>query len=93
MFGVQFYPTPANLVRMMVDCVDWSRVRMMLEPSAGKGDILDGVKAAGHHCAMECAEIDPDLREVLRGQWPAGCGAHSYTAIWDRRRQHANGDT
>lgn len=68
MFGVQFYPTPANLVRMMVDCVDWSRVRMMLEPSAGKGDILDGVKAAGHHCAMECAEIDPDLREVLRGK-------------------------
>ena len=41
---------------------------MMLEPSAGKGDILDGVKAAGHHCAMECAEIDPDLREVLRGK-------------------------
>ena len=68
MFGVQFYPTPANLVRKMIDCVDWSRVRMMLEPSAGKGDILDGVKAAGHHCAMECAEIDPDLREVLRGK-------------------------
>ena len=29
----------------------------------------------------------------LPGQWPAGCGAHSYTAIWDRRRKHANGGT
>ena len=41
---------------------------MMLEPSAGKGDILDGVKSSGHWCAIECAEIDANLREVLRGK-------------------------
>lgn len=68
MFGVQFYPTPAKLVREMIECVNWNGVNFMLEPSAGKGDILDGVKAAGHRCMMECAEIDPNLREVLRGK-------------------------
>lgn len=43
MFGVQFYPTPKPVVEMMMDKVDWSGVHFVLEPSAGKGDIVDGV--------------------------------------------------
>lgn len=70
MFGVQFYPTPKPVVEMMMDKVDWSGVHFILEPSAGKGDIVDGVaqRMKGRRCQIECVEIDPDLREVLRGR-------------------------
>lgn len=70
MFGVQFYPTPKSVVEMMMDKVDWAGVHFILEPSAGKGDIVDGVaqRMKGRRCQIECVEIDPDLREVLRGR-------------------------
>lgn len=72
MFGIQFYPTPKPVVEMMMDKVEWSGVRFVLEPSAGKGDIVDGVakQLKGKVHQIECVEIDPDLREVLRGR---GC--------------------
>lgn len=41
MFGIQFYPTPQDLVEYMLDKVDWDDVKFVLEPSAGKGDILE----------------------------------------------------
>lgn len=44
MFGIQFYPTPEALVDKMINKVDWSNVTSILEPSAGKGDILAGIK-------------------------------------------------
>lgn len=70
MFGIQFYPTPKPVVEMMMDKVEWSGVRFVLEPSAGKGDIVDGVaqRMKGKKGQIECVEIDPDLREVLRGR-------------------------
>ena len=37
--------------------------------------------------------VRAEVMRRLPGQRPAGCGAHSYTAIWDRRREHADGDT
>ena len=44
MFGIQFYPTPPELVGKMLDLVDWERVQFALEPSAGKGDIAEGIR-------------------------------------------------
>ena len=72
MFGIQFYPTPKHVVEMMMDKVEWSGVRFVLEPSAGKGNLVDGVskRLKGKVHQIECVEIDPDLREVLRGR---GC--------------------
>lgn len=67
MFGVQFYPTPAGLVEKMMGLVDWDRVQFALEPSAGKGDIAEGIKRhVRQPIQLDCAEIDPDLRAVLR---------------------------
>ena len=68
MFGVQFYPTPAGLVEKMMNLVDWDRVQFALEPSAGKGDIAAGIKRhiEKKACQLDCAEIDPDLRAVLK---------------------------
>ena len=43
MFGIQFYPTPEWLVDKMLDKVDFSDVTSILEPSAGKGDIIQGI--------------------------------------------------
>lgn len=36
----EFYPTPTELVQKMLECVDFKKVKTILEPSAGKGDIL-----------------------------------------------------
>ena len=44
MFGIQFYPTPEWLVDKMLDKVDFSDVTSILEPSAGKGDIIQGIR-------------------------------------------------
>lgn len=70
MFGVQFYPTPAGLVEKMMGLVDWDRVQFALEPSAGKGDIAQGIrermKVKQKPLQLDCVEIDSDLRAVLR---------------------------
>lgn len=66
MFGVQFYPTPPELVRTLLAKVDFKRVRYALEPSAGKGDIALALKQRG--VAVDCVEIDADLRAVLEGR-------------------------
>ena len=44
MFGIQFYPTPPNLVERMMSKVNLNKVSYVLEPSAGKGDIIDGFR-------------------------------------------------
>ena len=36
----EFYPTPASLVEKMISGIHWESVKTILEPSAGKGDIL-----------------------------------------------------
>ena len=38
-----FYPTPFALAGKMLACVDWKRVESILEPSAGKGDLIAAV--------------------------------------------------
>lgn len=75
----QFYPTPENLVWEMALNIDFRRVNSILEPSAGKGDILKGIsaniKAVTKHPLIECIEIDPNLRAILKDK--------HYNVIWD----------
>lgn len=44
LFGIQFYPTPPHLVAKMYDKIQWEKVQSILEPSAGKGDIVEGFR-------------------------------------------------
>ena len=44
MFGIQFYPTPPDLVQKMIEKIDFEKVSYILEPSAGKGDIIEGFR-------------------------------------------------
>jgi hypothetical protein len=39
----QFYPTSLELAMLMLDGVDWNTVNTVLEPSAGKGNLVDAI--------------------------------------------------
>ena len=78
-----FYPTPKNLIDKMVSGVDFKLVGSVLEPSAGKGDIVDVVadrlrmyhgrsynydSRSPYQPDIDTIEINPDLRHVLAGK-------------------------
>lgn len=46
-----FYPTPQNLIDKMLCDIDFSMIKSILEPSAGKGDIVEALnkKAETHN--------------------------------------------
>lgn len=63
----QFYPTPEHVVRKMCQCIDWKNVHNMLEPSAGKGNIVSYVSE--HYIKQDiisCVELNADLCKILR---------------------------
>ena len=68
----EFYPTPQSLVEKMLEGIDWRYVSTILEPSAGKGDILREIARAEHGRGyygkfdIDCIEIDPNLRQILK---------------------------
>jgi predicted RNA methylase len=64
--NAQFYPTPEHIGRKLLRHVDWQKVTAILEPSAGKGDLLRLVK--GQAKIVECIELDPNLQAILREQ-------------------------
>lgn len=72
MINKDFYPTPASLISRMWRKVDRNRVSNILEPSAGKGDILDYIKSIYEYngCApkVSAIELDDDLRAALVGK-------------------------
>ena len=64
-----FYPTPPSLAVHMVSMIDPKYAGKILEPSAGKGDL---VKAIGNRfsrgfTSVHCIERDPNLRALLDG--------------------------
>lgn len=75
---VGFYPTPPELVEKMLSGVKWHLIETVLEPSAGKGNIVYGILEGiynhrhSHYDSREfmgikvdCIEIDPNLRGIL----------------------------
>ncbi|MDE6679506.1 MAG: hypothetical protein K2K02_10760 [Ruminococcus sp.] len=58
----EFYPTPAPLVKKMLEKVDWNLVQTVLEPSAGKGDILREIARIIYH--RNAREVDVDCIEL-----------------------------
>lgn len=81
MFGVQLYPSPPWLIEMLTEHLfrefrgKFHLSGKVLEPSAGRGDILDYIseKAMGGYSSynrqsdkLAAIEIDPSLQAVLR---------------------------
>lgn len=71
-----FYPTPSALAGKMMAMVDWKEVRSVLEPSAGKGDLLECMGSATYKRQrysrnledIDCIEMDQNLRYILTGK-------------------------
>ena len=63
-----FYPTPEHLIEKMLEKVNLNRVRYVLEPSAGKGNIIKKLtKKVYHRIEVNAIEINSELQAVLRG--------------------------
>lgn len=72
----EFYPTPEGVIEKMLVPYKFNEYeydlknKVILEPSAGKGDILDFInkKARYQNTKLYCIEIDPDLQLILQGK-------------------------
>lgn len=61
MFHKEFFPTPIHVLDQMgIDCIN----KVVLEPSAGKGDIVDYLKNNGATQVL-ASEINEDLQKIL----------------------------
>lgn len=84
-----FYPTPLALADRLLAGIDWHYVGTVLEPSAGKGDLVKAVakNAKGRNydqpLNVDCVEIDPYLRSILDYEF----GGKREDEIWERRKQ------
>lgn len=79
MFDNEFYPTPRKLIDDMLTGIDFRFISSVLEPSAGKGDIVEAVtdKFKYAHSTyynkeakwdIDCIEIDENLQFILQGK-------------------------
>jgi len=65
-FNRDFYPTPAPVIDMMLEGLDL-RGKVILEPSAGKGDIVKALKERGASQVLTY-EKSEDLAKILKGE-------------------------
>ena len=63
----EFYPTPLPLIDKMLDGIDWNYISTILEPSAGKGNILKEIAKRAKGKNVDAIEYDDNLRQIL--QW------------------------
>lgn len=88
----QFYPTPPSVSEKMLEGIDWGMVETILEPSAGKGDlILAAARAAyknrwSRDLDVDAVEIDPYLREICKYNFSEKKAAE-YEDRWCEERQ------
>lgn len=63
-FNKDFYPTPKSVIELMgIDCNNMQ----VLEPSAGKGDLIDWLKEHGAKTIDFC-EINKDLADICKNK-------------------------
>ena len=60
-----FFPTPKPVIIEMLELADIQGTDRVLEPSAGKGDILDAIRLAHPEVNIRGIEINGTLRDVL----------------------------
>lgn len=78
--NADFYPTPMQLADKMLSMVDLKCVRFVLEPSAGKGNLVNALKSSmryagysnitgkhGSDIEIDCIEQDKNLQYLLKG--------------------------
>lgn len=84
-----FYPTPPELADKLLSGIDWNYVGTVLEPSAGKGNLVKAVAQKAHSLrygetlSVDCVEIAPYLRSILEYEF----GGRREDEIRERRKQ------
>lgn len=63
-----FYPTPKRLLQEITKNIHIWNLKAVLEPEAGKGDIVDFIKSESTNPIVDCIEINPELRSALKGK-------------------------
>jgi hypothetical protein len=72
-----FYPTPKNLINKMLSFIDFTEVKTVLEPSAGKGDLVEGIIKQfefnsnyfrNRKWDIDTIELDENLQHILNGK-------------------------
>ncbi len=74
-----FYPTPQNLIDKMLCDIDFLMIHSILEPSAGKGNIVEALKKKEeshnkyygnrkYQFDIDCIEADQNLQHILKGK-------------------------
>lgn len=66
MFHKDFFPTPSQVIQRMLDGEN-IQDKIILEPSAGKGDIVDYLTANGAKTVLAC-EINSDLQKIIKSK-------------------------
>jgi hypothetical protein len=71
-----FYPTPDNVINKMITGLDFDYIHSILEPEAGKGNIIDKLKEVEkpkysydekkYNFDIDCIENDDNLRSILK---------------------------
>lgn len=70
-----FYPTPPTLADLLLEDIEWRKIRTILEPSVGKGDLLYAAgRAISEYradlcCHVDAVEIDPVLRNFVKSEF------------------------
>lgn len=64
MFSKDFYPTPLHVIEQMTAGIGLQG-KIILEPSAGKGNIVDFLNRNGAKQVLAC-ELNADLRKILQ---------------------------
>jgi len=67
----EFYPTPESLLSKVFSGMDWNKIQTVLEPSAGKGDIVDYLQKVvpyRRELDIDCIEKEEVLRKTLIGK-------------------------
>ena len=79
-----FFPTPKPVIQKMLDEADIKPGMSVLEPSAGKGDIADALKEAGHTPSV--VEMSHRLQNILKlkGHNVVGDDALEHTGQYQR---------
>lgn len=66
--GFDFFPTPEPLARRMAEALGLEPGMRVLEPSAGKGNLADAVRAVEPEAVIETVEQSSTLREILEAK-------------------------
>ena len=72
-----FFPTPANIINKMLFDIDFKMIQTILEPSAGKGNIIEALQKkekylssynSNFHFDIDCIEADHNLQAILKSK-------------------------